>query len=302
MGLSLIVTLRNAEKSLPGFISAALEQPFRDMEILLVDRGSVDGTAMLCRGYEAAYPELIRVLRLGTARIGEARNLAIDRARGEYLIFADCSCLPDRKGLAALAERIENDGADLYLLNGGAGERFSLTERPQTLLEPVDIRQTVWKRQLFDDAYLRFPEKPGRDALRLACKALALSRSIETVPEQIWQELPEPEPVREGEYALMDALDDICSYYRRRGLTDFYGPWLTRLAMQEVCDLTFWVISQRQDRACLAEYIRYLDNRFPEWKSEGESRWRGLDARKVLELVRQERWQNLKMRFALRKR
>lgn len=302
MRYSIIVTVRNGERSLPGFLGAMLEQSCRDLEILLVDRGSVDGTAMLCRGYEAAYPELVRFFRQGKIPVGPARNLGIDRAKGEYLIFADCGCLAHRTGLEKLSERLGASEPDLCLLNGVAGARFSLTDRPETLLEPADLRRVVWKRQLFDDAYLRFPETTGRDGLRLLCKALALSRTVETAPEELWQTLPEPEPAREGELALLDALDDIRGYYLRRGLEEHYRPWLTALAARELCAGICRNLSKEQDRTCLSEYIRYFDHRFPDWEAEKLPRWKGLDTRKVLQLTRQARWGKLKLLFALRNR
>ena len=91
--LSVIVPFRNAEKTLPRCLRALAAQTWTNLEVLLVDDGSTDGGADLCRRQAAADARF----RLLTARqpgnVARARNQAMDAAAGEYLLFADADDL-----------------------------------------------------------------------------------------------------------------------------------------------------------------------------------------------------------------
>lgn len=296
MRYTIIVPVCNGEKTLPRCVAALLEQSCRDVEILLVEHGSADGSAMLCHGYQAAYPDQIRVLQPDVEGIGQARNAGINGARGDYLLFAECTAplLPD--ALARLAERIDREPADLYLTGTEPAACITLGERPELLLAEQDVRDLVWKRQLFDDAYLRFPEETGYDDLRMTRKALALSRRIATVPERI-RTVGEDVPVEpERELAVLDALDDIRGYYQRRGLLEHYGGYLARLAGDVICRRARQVLAEGQNPGSLVECVRYLDARFPD-----RTHIPGQMA-KLLELIRQEKWKRLKMLFFLKRK
>lgn len=302
MRFSIILPLCNEEKLLPGCMGPLLACQEPDLEILLVDRGSADGTEMLCQGYRAAYPDRVRVLRLPGGTVGQARNLAIDQARGDYLLFTDCASPLRTEALAALSRE---SGADLYL-TGGQGKhlprRYTLEQHPELLLEEPDVRALVWGRQLFDDAYLRFPEPEGYDDLRMTCKALALSRTMGALPAELcWEKSPAPVPDAGRELALLDALDDIQAYFRRRGMQESFRDSLTGLACGQVCGLAFRVLQNRGDRESLTEAVRYLDRCFPDWASRQLPAWRGQDPRRVLGLVRQGKWTRLSVLFLMKR-
>ena len=58
------------------------------MEILLVDDGSTDGSEMICDKY-ALRDKRIRVIHKKNGGPSEARNVAIEQAKGEYIGFVD---------------------------------------------------------------------------------------------------------------------------------------------------------------------------------------------------------------------
>lgn len=308
MRYSIILPVCNAEGSLPGCITALLDQPCRDMEILLLDQGSEDATAMLCQGYQAAYPDRVRYIPLPRIGTGPARNRGIDEARGEYLLFADGATLFRSDALADLSVQIEASRADLYL-TGAAGKLpgkngnllFALRHHPELLLEDVDVRELVWKRQLFDDAYLRFPAQRSYDDLRMTRKAMALSRTMVAVPAPIHVSLSRwTETNGKRELALLDALDDIRGYFQRQGLLEQFGGCLTQLAARLICDRAHQVLTKREDPQSLTECIRYLKTRFPDYESVPMPTWRGQETQKLLELIRQGRWNRLSMLFLLK--
>jgi len=69
-------------------VASALAQTEADLEVLVVDDGSQDGTEMLLRGRHAGEPR-VRVLRQEHAGISCARNLGIQNARGRFVGLLD---------------------------------------------------------------------------------------------------------------------------------------------------------------------------------------------------------------------
>jgi CDP-glycerol glycerophosphotransferase len=305
MRYSIILTVHNDEKRLPDCAAALLGQPCHDMEILLVDQDSEDGTLMLCQGYQAAYPNLIRVIRMKHSGTNAARNEGIRCARGEYLLFADCGSVLRPDALAFLSRHIETSRADLYLLGTQSRQPdtvLMLETAPELLTAARQCPDALWRRQLFDDAYLRFPEEPGYDDLRMLCKGMARSRSIVTVAQDIClRRAPKKTDPKERELAVLDALDDIRSYLTRRGLLECCREDLCRLAALLICDRASVVLTGRQDTAPISECIGYLNSRFPDYAKIRLPEWQGCDTAKLLEQMAQGKWNRLRMTFLVKR-
>ena len=86
--ISVIVPVYNILEYLPRCVRTIREQTFGNLEILLVDDGSTDGTGQLCEDL-AVQDERIRVFHKPNGGSSSARNLGISQAKGEYLGFVD---------------------------------------------------------------------------------------------------------------------------------------------------------------------------------------------------------------------
>lgn len=88
MKLSVIIPCYNAERYLEKCLDSVLAQSETDFEVILVDDGSRDGTLALAKAY-AARDARVHVLHQENAGVCAARNLGLDRARGEWVTFVD---------------------------------------------------------------------------------------------------------------------------------------------------------------------------------------------------------------------
>lgn len=86
--LSIIVPVYRAEHTLERCLRSIVSQSFSDWEAILVDDGSPDASGELCDQWSAT-DERIRVLHQSNRGVAEARNAAIEIARGDYLTFVD---------------------------------------------------------------------------------------------------------------------------------------------------------------------------------------------------------------------
>lgn len=90
--VSCIVTFLNAEEFIGEAIESVLGQTHENLELLLVDDGSTDGSTEIAARYAERFPEKVRYLEhAGHENRGAAasRNLGIREARGEYVALLD---------------------------------------------------------------------------------------------------------------------------------------------------------------------------------------------------------------------
>lgn len=86
--LSIVVPVYNAEKYLPRCLDDIIEAALPETELLLIDDGSTDHSADICKSYAEKYA-FIRVLHQENKGPSAARNFGIAESRGEYVVFFD---------------------------------------------------------------------------------------------------------------------------------------------------------------------------------------------------------------------
>ena len=110
--VSLIVPVYNVAPYLRESLDSALAQTYGNLEIILVDDGSEDGSGAICAEYAARDPR-VRLIRQENRGLSAARNTGLAAMRGELVAFLDPddAFRPDMIGL--LWERMRETGADM---------------------------------------------------------------------------------------------------------------------------------------------------------------------------------------------
>ena len=104
--ISVIVPVYNILQYLPRCVRSITAQTWQNLEVLLVDDGSTDGTGALCDEL-AGEDKRIRVFHKENGGSSSARNLALEKSRGDYLGFVDSDDYIAPKSLSGFAETIE---------------------------------------------------------------------------------------------------------------------------------------------------------------------------------------------------
>lgn len=86
--ISVIVPIYNTKQYLEKCINSIRVQTYKDLEILLIDDGSTDGSSEMCDFY-AGEDERIRVIHKTNGGLSSARNRGIDEAHGDFIGFVD---------------------------------------------------------------------------------------------------------------------------------------------------------------------------------------------------------------------
>lgn len=109
--VSIIVPLYNAEEHLKRCVGSLLDQTYRNIEILLVNDGSTDGSLELCEDFERK-DRRVRVLTQENQGPASARNFGIDCATGDYIAFADADDFVFPDAVYSMLTEIESSQAD----------------------------------------------------------------------------------------------------------------------------------------------------------------------------------------------
>lgn len=86
--ISIIVPVYNGEKYLRECIDSIICQKEVPIEVLLIDDGSTDSSLEICREYEKIDSRIVVIHKENTG-VSDTRNLGIEIARGEYIMFVD---------------------------------------------------------------------------------------------------------------------------------------------------------------------------------------------------------------------
>lgn len=86
--VTVIVPVYNAEKYLTSCLDSLVNQTYRNLEILLINDGSTDGSGEICCEYMKRDPR-IRLFYQENRGQSAARNVGLDHMNGEYLTFVD---------------------------------------------------------------------------------------------------------------------------------------------------------------------------------------------------------------------
>ena len=102
MRYSVVIPVYRVEEYLPACIDSVLAQETESAyEILLIDDGSPDRCGKICDEY-ATKDSRIRVLHIENQGVSHARNLGIQNAKGDYVLFLDADDLWEPDLLQAL--------------------------------------------------------------------------------------------------------------------------------------------------------------------------------------------------------
>lgn len=86
--ISVLVPVYNVEKSLDRCMESILNQTFKDIEIIMVDDGSIDGSPAICDRYGEKYDN-VKVIHKENEGLGPTRDRGVREASGEYIYHCD---------------------------------------------------------------------------------------------------------------------------------------------------------------------------------------------------------------------
>lgn len=199
--ISVIVPAYNVEKYIRKCLDSVCGQTYRNLEIIVVDDGSADGTGAVCDEF-AAKDGRVRVLHLENVGVGAARNRGLDCATGELIGFVDSDDWAEPDMFEALCNILVANDADISIcsyfrerkgrtkpmLDDGKVRRLTAKQALGELIRDNTFKNYLWnrlyKRALFDE--IRFPECTHYEDVAVMYRLFAAARRLACINRPLY--------------------------------------------------------------------------------------------------------------------
>ncbi|MET7362629.1 bifunctional glycosyltransferase family 2 protein/CDP-glycerol:glycerophosphate glycerophosphotransferase [Streptomyces sp. NPDC005562] len=207
--LSVVVPVYNVELYLDECLESLAAQTFTDFEVLMVDDGSTDGSAVIAKAFAAADPRF-RLISQENKGLGAARNTGVREMSpdSEYLAFVDSDDTLPATAYALMIETLDETGSDFAAGNvtrfRSAGHVQSPVHRVPfaatrlrthvSRFRPLLTDRTAWnkvyRRSFWERHGLAYPEAMLYEDAPVSVPAHYLADSVDVLSEPIynWRE------------------------------------------------------------------------------------------------------------------
>ena len=240
--LSVVVVVHGEQAYVEQCAASVLGQDFGDFELIFVDDASPDHGPELLDGLAERDPR-VRVRHLAErAGLGEARNVALAMAEGDYVWFASTTDGLEPGSLATVAERIAATEPDVLLVQHVVEDpvgrrrpgphRRALARAAEQGPGPLDALPAlagaapeawnkVFRRAFLTDLGVRFAAG-GHGELGVTWPALLAAERIAAAPEPAYVRRPRDNAVRDRHVAgspfdVFARYDEVFAFAERRG-------------------------------------------------------------------------------------
>ncbi len=232
MTFSLIIPMKNADRYIRNALNSIAEQEFDDIQVIVVDDNSdsTDISQYLVNEWKRQHPNInLQLLKTSKEQGGPggARNIGLDRAIGEYILFLDADDELNQGALYSIKKTIEaNPTTDIFVLGNQLTRCDNYGNAIATLKTPIGKIQesrffqigvntagTIWNQCIRRSL---FGEKDDKDKIRFKpnCKFEDLStkvslfvrnkKDIKTVPKRTHTQFSRPNTSITGTLSLKD--------------------------------------------------------------------------------------------------
>lgn len=141
--ISVIVPVYNTVNFIDACLTSIINQSYRNIEIIIVDDGSTDGSGKKCDDF-AVIDKRIKVFHIINGGVSKARNYALERASGDYIYFCDSDDLLYEDCLETLIKNM-NDSIDCsiggYIITDTTGK--AITDNKNYKESYISIEDTL---------------------------------------------------------------------------------------------------------------------------------------------------------------
>ncbi|MBQ8592221.1 MAG: glycosyltransferase [Lachnospiraceae bacterium] len=172
--ISVIVPVYQVKEYLAECVESLLGQTYQNIEIILIDDGSTDGSGQMCETYALA-DNRIKVYHQDNAGLSAARNKGLQIAVGEYIAFVDSDDYVSKEYLEKLHSLLQQYQADIAVCTYEKSEKGTLcvTNSKNTYVLDSERMLREWhgKRKaietvVWNKLYRRSVFGKGKDAIR----------------------------------------------------------------------------------------------------------------------------------------
>lgn len=281
--VSIVVPIYNVEKYLDKCLDSLVRQTLKEIEIILVNDGSTDGSQKIIDEYVKKYPKIIKAYKKKNGGLSDARNYGIQFCTGEYIGFVDSDDYVDitmYEKMYNLAH--ENNfsivACDYYKVYPHKMERVNARACDNNKDMFINTLAAAWNKiylkDIIEKSGVRFPKGLIYEDTEFFCELIPYIEKIGHVSEAFVYYVQ-----REGSIAntqgektaqIFKIMTNIISYYKNKNIFEEFKDELEYLFVKILFGSSMERISRISDlhyrNKLLYETIDLVEKTFPNWK------------------------------------
>ena len=311
--ISVVIPVYNVERYLDRCLQSVVNQTYTNLQILLVDDGSTDGSGRLAEQWASRDARIV-VLHKPNGGLSDARNYAMRYAEGEYWAFVDSddfirpqmmegllkACLQHEAQIAVCDMEYLYDDGRRDLASGGDVTVGQLRQHPELIRINNSACNKLFAASLFDE--VRFPKAMWYEDLATVPMLCMRAQRMVKVNEPYYVYYQRSGSIAHSASlkifhiyeAIQRVIDDIRAHCDNEEMKQQLIAEMQHCYIIHGLDLTTLRIKdfdRSEDRAgYLAQNMQWLRQVYPQWQNDAVYRSWGWKKKLIAQLMNHGQW------------
>ena len=289
--ISIIVPIYNAEKYLDKCLKSLVNQTKRELEIILINDGSTDGSENIIKKYK---DKRIKYFKNKNQGIGKTRNFGIEKATGKYIMFVDSDDYIDLNSCEKMYEKKKKNNLDVVMCDfykvydDGKIEEVrtssfadsTLKENPDIITEYLSPWAKIYNLEMIDKNHIKFVENLKYEDAPFVIKALCCAKKIGKIDECLNYYAihgNSETTIRDRKcFDIFDIIDIIRKYTKDK---EYLKEKIDKLTVRIITNYTIQQRMQKEKRVAnefIDKAFEYLEKEVPDYKNNKYYKGRGI--------------------------
>lgn len=245
--VSIVVPVYNVENYIDQCLESLIGQTYQQLEILLIDDGSTDGSLAKCQNW-VNRDNRVRCIHRENGGLAAARNTGLDNSSGSYICFVDSDDWIEPTMIECMVGNLVQTDSDISII----GSRYAYENGSFETNYIPNVKMTLSKGQAF-----KYINMPGYFGVGVWDKLYK---------KELFEGLRFPEQVRRSEdcrltYHLLKEAERICytsdclyNYRQRSASLSNNNPYISREPADAALDMLRYVEDHYPEMATYARY------------------------------------------------
>lgn len=281
--VSVIVPVYNVENYIDRCMHSLVNQTLQDIEIIVVNDGSTDGSIDIVKIYQNKYPNKIKYVEKENGGLSDARNYGMKFATGDYIAFLDSDDYVEPTIYEKMYNKAINENCDFvecdFIWKYDNKEIFDCGELYKDKHEMLEkARVVAWnkliKRDLIETTGVEFPKGLRYEDIEFFYKLLPYINKFGFVKEYLIYYVQRGNSIantqNERTKEIFTVFENVLNYYKEKGLYEEYKTELEYTYTRLLLCSSFLRIVKIKDNAVRKKLVQAtwdnLNNNFPDWK------------------------------------
>lgn len=282
--VSVIIPVYNVEEYIEKCLNSVVNQTLEDIEIIIVNDGSEDGSKEIIQGYLEKYKNKIIYLEKENGGLSSARNYGIPYARGEYIAFLDSDDYIELSMYEKMYKKAKEENSDMvecdfiweypHKTKIDRGKIYNGKKQAMETARVVAWNKLI-KKEIITVNNLRFPDGMRYEDVEFFYKMLPYLSKISFVKEPFIHYIQRVNSIVNNQTSktkdIFIILDNVIDYYKKISLYEEYKEQLeyiyTRFLLCSSLKRICKIADKKERDIAIKQTWQKLNTKFPNWKN-----------------------------------